>query len=163
MRSHRLAAAIALLVPFASAFAQKLPVGLNQKELTTYARILAMTDTRTLDMPLVERGLAAKWRPLRAAAALAIGQVSAPTGTPGAPRLRALLKDRDPAVAANAAYALGLLRDTASVTALADAVKGSSAAHDVNREAAWALGEIGAPARSAIVAALGRGASITTR
>ncbi len=155
MRSLRILLAAAVLAPLSSAPGQRLPGGLNQKELTTYARLLAMTDTRTLDLALVEKGLAAKWRPLRAAAALAIGQVGAPTGTPGAPRLRALLKERDGAVAANAAYALGLLRDTASVAALAEAAKGGAAAHDVTREAAWALGEIGAPARSAILAALG--------
>src|SRR5438045_8088178 len=109
MRSpNRIALIVALLLPVASAGAQKLPGGLNQKELTTYARLLAMTDTRTLDLPLVERGLAAKWRPLRAAAALAIGQVGATVGSPGAPRLRGLLDDRDATVAANSAYALGL-------------------------------------------------------
>ena len=135
--------------------AQKLPGGLNQKELTTYARLLAMTDTRTLDLPLVERGLAAKWRPLRAAAALAIGQVGATVGSPGAPRLRALLNDRDATVAANSAYALGLLRDSASVAALSGVLKNARAPHEVTREAAWALGEIGAPARAAIIGALG--------
>ncbi|MDQ6718748.1 MAG: peptidylprolyl isomerase, partial [Gemmatimonadota bacterium] len=155
MRSLRILVAVAALAPISAAFAQRLPGGLNQKELTTYARLLAMTDTRTLDLPLVERALSAKWRPLRAAAALAIGQVGAPTGTPGAARLRALLRDRDAAVAANAAYALGLLRDTASVATLTAVLGSANGAHDVTREAAWALGEIGAPARSAIVTALG--------
>lgn len=154
MRLHKLFVAAALVLPSTTASAQKLPGGLNQKELTVYARLLAMTDTRTLDMALVDRALSAKWRPLRAAAALAIGQVGATAGSPGAPRLRALLEDRDATVAANAAYALGLLRDTASVRALADAIRGDPAAHQVTREAAWALGEIGAPARAAIIAAL---------
>ncbi len=154
MRSLRIVVVAALVVPLSAAAAQRLPGGLNQKELTTYARLLAMTDTRTLDLPLVERALSAKWRPLRAAAALAIGQVSAPVGTPGAPRLRALLKDRDGTVAANAAYSLGLLRDSLSVPALTVALNIAPSAHDVTREAAWALGEIGAPARSAITAAL---------
>lgn len=154
MRSLKVAAAIALLAPIFPARAQKLPGGLNQKELTTYARLLAMTDTRTLDLPLVDRALAAKWRPLRAAAALALGQVGSRVGTPGAGRLRALLGDRDGAVAANAAYALGLLRDTASVAALADEIRASPRARDVMREAAWALGEIGPAARPAIIAAL---------
>lgn len=160
MRSLRIAAAyavavaaIALLAPL-SARAQKLPGGLNQKELAAYARLLAMTDTRTLDLPLVDRALAAKWRPLRAAAALAIGQVGAPAGTPGTARLRGLLSDRDGAVAANAAYSLGLLRDTASISALAEAIRAGAGARDVAREAAWALGEIGAPARTAIIGAL---------
>lgn len=154
MRSLKFAVVLTVFLAAASASAQKFPDRLNQKEFTVYARLLAMTDTRTLDMPLVERALSAKWRPLRAAAALAIGQVGAPTGSPGAPRLRSLLKDRDAAVAANAAYALGLLRDTASVGALAGAIRGGPSAHLVTREAAWALGEIGAPARAAIINAL---------
>jgi cyclophilin family peptidyl-prolyl cis-trans isomerase/HEAT repeat protein len=127
---------------------------LSRSEFGTYARLLAMTDTRRLDTVLVNRALAAKWRPLRAAAALAIGQVGATVGMPGAPRLRALLDDRDVTVAANAAYALGLLRDTASVRALSEAVRKMGAAHEVSREAAWALGEIGASARDAITSAL---------
>lgn len=162
MRSLRIAA-VALLIPLAPAAAQKLPGGLNQKELTAYARLLAMTDTRTLDLPLIQRCLTAKWRPLRAAAALAVGQVGRSVGAPGAPLLRSLLKDRDPAVAGNAAYALGLLRDTASVTALRDAIKARRPVQEVTREAAWALGEIGATARSVIVEALAdRGADHAT-
>ena len=84
----------------------------------------------------------------RAAAALAIGQVH---GRVLAPTLRALLADRDTVVAANAAYALGLLADSASVEALAHAV---GASPRVGRDAAWALGQIGEPARAAIVRGL---------
>jgi cyclophilin family peptidyl-prolyl cis-trans isomerase/HEAT repeat protein len=62
-----------------------------------------------------------------------------------------LLKDRDVTVGANAAYALGLLRDSASIADLSAAL---GANHEVAREAAWALGEIGAPARGAITAGL---------
>ena len=68
-----------------------------------------------------------------------------------AARLRALLKDPDVTVAGNAAYALGLLRDTAAIADLSAAL---AARHEVAREAAWALGEIGAPARAAITAGL---------
>jgi cyclophilin family peptidyl-prolyl cis-trans isomerase/HEAT repeat protein len=110
-----------------------------------------MTDTRQLDMPLVERALSNPWRPLRAAATIAIGQVGAEVGKPGATRLRSLLKDADVTVGANAAYALGLLRDTAAIADLSAAL---AANHEVARESAWALGEIGAPARAAIVAGL---------
>jgi cyclophilin family peptidyl-prolyl cis-trans isomerase/HEAT repeat protein len=70
---------------------------------------------------------------------------------PGVPILRDLLVDRDLTVASNAAYALGLLRDSLSVQHLASALNGPSR---VAREAAWALGEIGAPARVAITSAL---------
>jgi cyclophilin family peptidyl-prolyl cis-trans isomerase/HEAT repeat protein len=135
----------------ATAGGQGLPPGIGASEVNLYARLLAMTDTRQLDFALVDRALASKWRPMRAAATLAIGQVGAEPGMAGAPRLRVLLRDRDLTVAGNAAYSLGLLRDTASVADLAAAL---ALNHEVAREAAWALGEIGAPARITIVSAL---------
>ena len=130
--------------------AQRVPAG-GDREVGIYARLLAMTDTRQLDTVLVASALSSKWPPVRAAAALAIGQVGVEHGMAGAPRLRMLLSDPDPIVAANAAYALGLLRDTASI---ADLGRTLSASHEVAREAAWALGEIGAPARPAIISGL---------
>jgi cyclophilin family peptidyl-prolyl cis-trans isomerase/HEAT repeat protein len=133
------------------ASAQRLPSSVGPEEINLFARLLAMTDTRQLDMPLVERALSNQWRPLRAAATIAIGQVGAEVGKPGATRLRNLLKDADVTVGANAAYALGLLRDTAAIADLSAAL---AANHEVARESAWALGEIGAPARVAIVAGL---------
>jgi len=57
--------------------------------------------------------------------------------------LRTLLADTDTAVAADAAFALGLLRDTASVTTLATAVTRSRTVADA---AAWSLGELGSAA-----------------
>src|SRR2546429_5414187 len=134
-----------------SAFAQGLPRGVGARELDLYARLLAMTDTRRLDTALIDRALANKWQPLRAAATIAIGQIGSEHGLSGAPRLRALLSDHDVTVAGNAAYALGLLRDSAAVANLAAAL---ALDHQVAREAAWALGEIGAPARAAITNAL---------
>ncbi len=135
----------------ARAGAQRLPASVGADEINLYARLLAMTDTRQLDMPLVERALSNKWQPLRAAATLSIGQVGPEVGKPGSTRLRSLLKDSAVTVGANAAYALGLLRDSAAVSDLSAAL---GANHEVAREAAWALGEIGAPARAAIVAGL---------
>ena len=116
-----------------------------------YARILAMTDSRTFDRPLVDSALASHWGSLRAAAALAVGQVGAAHGIAGAAVLRELLADGDQTVASSAAYALGLLRDSASILSLSAALGAPSR---VASEAAWALGEIGAPARDAIMAAL---------
>src|SRR5687767_13645021 len=84
-------------------------VGSPAAEVPLRARLLRMTDTRTFDSALVEDALTRGAPATRAAAALAIGQVRARAG---APRLRALLADPDTAVAANAAYALGLIRDT---------------------------------------------------
>ncbi len=120
-------------------------------ETHVYARVLAMADARVLDMSLVDSALGSRWMPLRAAATLAIGQVGAVNGKPGAARLRRLLADSDATVASNAAYAIGLLVDSGSVQALATALGGRAV---VAREAAWALGEIGTPARSALTRAL---------
>lgn len=152
MRLRSITLGLVVALAFApTADAQRLPPAIGAREVTLYARLLSMTDTRQLDMPLVERALGSKWRPLRAAATLAIGQVGRDHGMAGARRLRTLLKDRDARVAANAAYALGLLRDSAAITDLSAALTGNQ---EVTREAAWALGEIGAPARAAISAGL---------
>lgn len=148
---HRLFAFILLLVAVAQARAQPQVRNPSASEVRLYARLMSMTDTRKFDPVLVDAALAASWNPLRAAAALAVGQIGSPAGNAGAPRLRALLADADETVASNAAYSLGLLLDSASVPALAAAVEGRAR---VAREAAWALGEVGAPARSAITAAL---------
>jgi len=136
------------------AHAQRLPPGIGGTEVNLYARLLSMTDTRQLDTMFVDGALSNRWRPLRAAAALAIGQIGPERGMLRAARLRALLTDRDSTVAANAAYALGLLRDTAAVPELAAALVLD---REVAREAAWALGEIGGSARTAISTALESG------
>lgn len=132
------------------------------EDIEVYSRLIAMADVRELDLPLVQRALARTWRPLRAAATLAIGQVGPEVGMKGAPLLRSLLKDSDTKVAANAAYALGLLRDSLSVDDLNAALDSDA---EVAREAAWALGEIGATARTAIVNGLvpTRGVDVTVQ
>ncbi len=150
LRKKTLIAALMLGLA-ARASAQKLPSGVGAQEINLYARLLSMADTRQLDMPLVERALSSKWQPLRAVATLSIGQVGREQGMSGSTRLRSLLADRDLTVGADAAYALGLLRDTASIADLSVAL---AANHEVAREAAWALGEIGGPARTAIITGL---------
>jgi len=153
MRLRNSSAVFALLCAVVAPLrAQRLSAGVGAQEVNLYARLMAMTDTRQLDMSLVERALATKWRSLRAAATMSIGQVGADRGRAGAARLRGLLSDKDLTVAADAAYSLGLLRDT---TAIADLRAALVANHELAREAAWALGEIGAPARVAITAGLG--------
>lgn len=111
-------------------------VRLPPEEIPLLASVYAMADRRAPDAALIERGLSARGVVVRRAAALAIGQSRAGAL---APRLRALLADPDTSVAATAAFALGLLRDSASVTALDSALTG---APTVAAEAAWALGEI---------------------
>jgi cyclophilin family peptidyl-prolyl cis-trans isomerase/HEAT repeat protein len=144
-----LVSALVLTATTRAAIAQR--PGLSNADVRLYAQLLAMTDTRQLDTALVDRLLASQSPPLRAAAALAIGQIGVEQGGRGAQRLRALLRDADPNVAGKAAYALGLLRDLASITSLTDALRASP---EVAREAAWSLGEIGAPSGNAVTTAL---------
>lgn len=140
-----------LVIAAATAGAQSAITRPDAATISLYARLLAMTDTRQLDTVLVDQCLANSWRPLRAAATIAIGQVGREKGLSGTPRLRRLLQDSDSNVAANAAYALGLLRDSSSIAALNGALDARGPAA---REGAWALGEIGAPSRAAITATL---------
>lgn len=118
------------------------------------ARLLRMTDTRQADTLLFDEVLRVGSNNQRARAALAVGQVKMQTRYP---MLRHLLVDPDTAVAANAAYALGLTKDTASISALARAVAG--APDVVAREAAWSLGEIGNASRLVLAVSLGEGVS----
>src|SRR5215210_4462129 len=104
--------AVAMTLFALEAAAQNAPV--DPTDVRLYGRVMAMTDTRTLDLSLITQALSSRWQPLRAASALAIGQVGPDAGKAGVTRLRTLLNDGNSTVAANAAYALGLLRDTAS-------------------------------------------------
>ena len=146
MRSPMIAALSLLLV--ANAGAQPALRAPSPNESRLYARLMSMTDARKWDNNLVDSVMASSWAPLRASGALAVGQIGPAHGLPGLSILHSLLKDRDVQVAANAAYALGLLHDSSSVAPLGDALKSAS---PVAREAAWSLGEIGAPARAIII------------
>ncbi|MBI3792895.1 MAG: HEAT repeat domain-containing protein, partial [Gemmatimonadetes bacterium] len=121
---------------------------LPARDATWSAQLLRMADARRLDTLLVDSVLATGVPALRRQAALAIGQVH---GRARAARLRVLLADRDTAVAAQAAYALGLMPAEESVADLGAAL---GAAPTVAVEAAWALGEIGEPSRAAVTRAL---------
>lgn len=151
MRLRHLLVSIATLAVAQPMSAQRTATGLDENAIKLYAQLLAMTDTRQLDTILVDRLLATSSTVLRAAAALAIGQVGTEKGSAEVRKLRELLRDNDANVAAKSAYALGLLRDTGSVAVLGRALASTPA---LAREAAWALGEIGVPARGAITSAL---------
>src|SRR5437762_10921735 len=136
MRPRRklLVAVVVSALAAGGADAQQPPSILSAPDARTYAELLAMTDTRQFDPALVDRALASRSSPLRAAATLAIGQIGPEHGMARSARLRRLLTDNEILVAANAAYASGLLRDAAAISALGAALPGS---HEVAREAAW--------------------------
>jgi cyclophilin family peptidyl-prolyl cis-trans isomerase/HEAT repeat protein len=107
-----------------------------------------MTDARRIDDTLIVAGLSAKAPSIRVATTLAVGQVKARMYRP---RLVALLADPDTTVAATAAYALALLRDTANAATTAVALGTALAGPvTVGTEAAWALGELGSAGRHII-------------
>jgi len=114
-----------------------------------HARVLAAADTRRRDVALLDSALSAPHPRLRAAAALAIGQLKVRAL---GDQLLAAARDSDTTVARNAAFALGLMRDTARVGALR--LLADSAMLPVAIEALWSLGEIGGAARSEIESAI---------
>jgi len=122
------------------------------EELRDDARLLAMFDARTRDTALVDRVMASPVATRRARAALVVGQNAVRTRYP---QVRRMLVDADTGVAASAAFALGLAKDSSSIVALGRAFAGAPDA--VAREAAWALGEIGDAARAVVTIALGEG------
>jgi cyclophilin family peptidyl-prolyl cis-trans isomerase/HEAT repeat protein len=128
------------------AVAQRPATALGADDIRVWARLLAMTDARATDESAIAAALASRVSVVRAAGALAIGQVRARAL---APRLVALLTDPDTAVAANAAFALGLLRDSTVIAPLTARISGRAPA-SVAIEAAWALGEIGSAASGSI-------------
>ncbi|MFL5560962.1 MAG: peptidylprolyl isomerase [Gemmatimonadaceae bacterium] len=119
---------------------------LTPVDVDLYARVLAAADARRPDTALVSAAIASASPAVRREGALAAGQLRMRSA---APVLRALLRDRDSSVAARAAFALALLRDTASVAALDTALRAPA---PVAVQAAFALGEIGESARATVIA-----------
>ncbi len=123
------------------------------------ARMLAMADARRADTVLLDSLLHASTADAassarRRRAVLLVGQLRERSRYPV---LRALTAEADTSLAATAAFALGLARDTASVEILVAVVSG--AADAPGAEAAWALGAIGEPGRTAIEHALQQASS----
>jgi cyclophilin family peptidyl-prolyl cis-trans isomerase/HEAT repeat protein len=108
------------------------------------ADLLEVADVRRPDTAVVDRALASRSPFIRAYAARTIGQNGM---FARAAVLRLLVVDADTAVAADAAFALGSLHDTASAVVLAGAL---SRTPSVVTAAAWSLGELGEPGRAAL-------------
>jgi cyclophilin family peptidyl-prolyl cis-trans isomerase/HEAT repeat protein len=149
-RTRLLALGIAAVGAAACAGTRLAPVSrLSPDDVALYARVLSAEDARRPDSATITAAIASGNPAVRRAGALAAGQLRMHAA---APVLRALLRDADTSVAARAAFSLGLLRDTTSIAALDSAL---SAAVPVAIQAAFALGEIGEPARATIVARAG--------
>jgi cyclophilin family peptidyl-prolyl cis-trans isomerase/HEAT repeat protein len=121
---------------------------LTDGDVQLLASLLEAADTRRADTVLIDRALASRTPIVRAYAARAIGQNGM---VARASVLRSLVTDVDSMIAADAAFALGLLRDSPATTVLATALSGPPT---VAAAAAWSLGEIGSEARPALEAAL---------
>jgi cyclophilin family peptidyl-prolyl cis-trans isomerase/HEAT repeat protein len=143
---------LALLVTGAGAAHPREPLApadpLAAEDIPSYAALLATADAEQGDTAVIRQGLASHSPAVRIEAIRVIGQVRVRELVP---LVRRATADRDTAVAATAAFALGLMRDSGSVGVLASALAGPPT---VGAEAAWALGEIGSPAREAIEGAI---------
>ena len=117
-------------------------------QLEARARLLRIEDTRRDEPALIDSLLSSRDVGSRAAAALTVGRIGARAHLGG---LRRLAIDADSGVSANALFSLGLLKDTASASLAASALRAGSAQ---GIEAAWLLGELGERGRAAIVAGL---------
>jgi len=119
-------------------------VVLSDADVQTLASLLEVADTRRADTIRIDQALNSSTPFVRAFAARTIGQVGI---SARAARLRALAADPDSTIAADAAFSLGLLHDSAGVGALATALGGPPT---LVAAASWSLGELGETARSAI-------------
>lgn len=145
---HRLLLAAVAVIAAAPLGAQR-PLSPAQRE--AWARLLQAADARLeRDTAAVDGALGAGDAALRRAALRAIGQVRvrARYGV-----LRTALADADTGAAAEAAFALGLARDSLACAPLRTALARGGA---VGVEAAWSLGELGRgcmPAEEIVAAA----------
>jgi cyclophilin family peptidyl-prolyl cis-trans isomerase/HEAT repeat protein len=109
------------------------------------ASVLSVEDARRFDLGSLSAVARAAEPIVRRRAALALGRIGDPRGIP---LLLELLADPDSTVQANAAFALGLLRDTSAVQPLRQRLgaPGSGQDREVALEIVTALARIGGPA-----------------
>jgi cyclophilin family peptidyl-prolyl cis-trans isomerase len=124
---------------------------LTDADVLLVARLLEAADTRRRDTLLVDEALSSKVSYVRSVGARLIGQNTMAARSTAA---RVLVTDPDTAVAADAAFSLGLLRDSSATATLVAAL---AAAPGVSDAAAWSLGELGAAGRRALERVLSSG------
>jgi cyclophilin family peptidyl-prolyl cis-trans isomerase/HEAT repeat protein len=114
------------------------------------ASLLAVEDARRFDLAALSDGARAADAAVRRRAALTIGRLAAPEGLP---LLLELLADPDSTVQVNAAFALGLLRDTVAVQPLRQQLgtAGAGPTPELALEVVTALAKIGGPAGAAVL------------
>jgi cyclophilin family peptidyl-prolyl cis-trans isomerase/HEAT repeat protein len=117
---------------------------LSDADVAALAAVIAAADARRADTSAIDAGLRSATALVRASSVRAIGQIGITTRAGVA---RSLVADPDTMVAADAAFALGSMRDSAAAPTLASAL---SYAPTVAAAAAWSLGELGPAGRSAL-------------
>jgi HEAT repeat protein len=144
---------LALTFTLAAAACRTAPFPVDDALLDTQARLLRIDDTRADERAFLDSAVEGATPGVdRGRAALTAGRLGANAHLPA---LRRLAAGGDSPAVADALYALGLLKDSASVALGVRLLHATgSSADDIEREAAWLLGEIGEPARSAIVQSL---------
>lgn len=124
---------------------------LGSEDIATIASLLEVADTRRRDTTVVDRALASPTPFVRMYAARTIGQ-NAMSSRAGV--LRSLVTSADTMIAAEAAFALGSIRDTAAAALLGAALASTPTVSDA---AAWSLGELGTPGRAPLEQAMRTG------
>src|SRR5688572_4114226 len=129
-----------------------LPDPMTVREIDAATTFIQLEDRREYVSEFFAAAAAAPEPSIRARAALAAGRIAAP---PSREFVRNLLSDPDTMVAASAAFAAGLLRDTTAVPLLAALLDslGVATRPFVAAEAAEALGRIAAPEARAFLTA----------
>lgn len=126
-------------------------------EVEALAPLLMAEDRRVFDPALLSRAVNDPDPVVRQTAATTIGRIADRRGTP---LLISLLSDREMTVVATAFFALGLMRDSASVDAIAARLRATdSLSADAVGEAATALARIGGGGAARIVSAVLSGTS----
>jgi cyclophilin family peptidyl-prolyl cis-trans isomerase/HEAT repeat protein len=130
-------------------------VALGSDDIAVVASLLEAADTRRNDTTVVDRALGSSSPFVRMYGARTIGQ-NAMSSRAGV--LRTLVASADTLIAAEAAFALGSIRDTASASLLGAAL---ATAPTVADAAAWSLGELGPGGRAPLEHVMKTGQPVT--
>ena len=122
---------------------------LQAADIDAIGTLLKLEDSRVYDEAALGRILESAHPEVRRRAVQSVGRIA---DIKGAALLDIARRDKDPEVAATAAWAAGQLRDPAAVAWLAELLIGGGAPAAVQREAAIALGKIQAPESRAALA-----------